>query len=85
MRGVVLKILFYLFGVSINLKKFFKIDQGGWHFSYLMTAEEIANKISSSPHQEFNLDEFKNIEQIKIKLIILRIYMSQIRNLKKFQ
>ena len=33
-----------------------------------MTAEEIANKISSSPHQEFNLDKFKNIEQIKSKI-----------------
>lgn len=68
LRSIVLKNSFLPFWRFDKFKKIFKIDQGGWHFSYLMTAEEIANKISSSPHQEFNLDKFKNIEQIKSKI-----------------
>ena len=68
LRSIVLKNSFLPFWRFDKFKKIFKIDQGGWHFSYLMTAEEIASKISSSPHQEFNLDKFKNIEQIKSKI-----------------
>ena len=44
--------------------KFFKIrwniiENGGWHFSYIMTPEEISKKIKSFGHAEYNLDKFK--------------------------
>ena len=41
------------------------IENGGWHFSYLMTADEISKKIESMAHTEFNKEKFKNIEKIK--------------------
>lgn len=40
-------------------KRLPKIANGGYHFSYFMTPELIANKISSFSHQEFNTDTFK--------------------------
>ena len=76
-----LKILFYLFGVFDKFKSF-KIDQAVGIF-YLMTAEEIANKISSSPHQEFNLDEYKNMEQIKNKINNLEDLYERDKKFKK--
>ena len=30
------------------------INNGGWHFTYLMSCEKIAEKIKSSEHSEFN-------------------------------
>ena len=83
LRGVVLKNSFLPFWRFDKFKKSFKIDQGGWHFSYLMTAEEIANKISSSPHQEFNLDKYKNIEQIKNKINNLEDLYERDKKFKK--
>ena len=41
------------------------IKNGGWHFTYLMTPDEISKKIDHMAHTEFNKDEFKNIEKIK--------------------
>jgi len=44
------------------------IKNGGWHFSYLMTPEEISNKIKNMAHTEFNKNEFKDILNIKKKI-----------------
>lgn len=44
------------------------IKNGGWHFTYLMTPKEIANKIRNMAHTEFNKNEFKNISNIKKKI-----------------
>jgi len=44
------------------------IKNGGWHFSYLMTPEEISNKIKDMAHTEFNKNEFKDILNIKKKI-----------------
>ena len=44
-----------------------QIIQGGWHFSYLQTADEILTKIKSFSHGEFNKEDInKNDIQEKI-------------------
>ncbi len=53
-----------------SILKFFKIkwnivDHGGWHFSYLMDAQDIQNKLKSFAHDEFNNEFYTNIETIK--------------------
>ena len=45
------------------------INDGGWHFSFLKDPESIRNKIVSYSHQEYNTEEFTNIEKIKQKII----------------
>jgi beta-1,4-mannosyl-glycoprotein beta-1,4-N-acetylglucosaminyltransferase len=45
-------------------KRLPKIRNGGYHFSYFMTPEMIANKISSFSHQEFNTDTYKSASRI---------------------
>ena len=42
-----------------------QIIKGGWHFSFLQTPQDIAKKIQSYSHGEFNTDE--NIDEEKIK------------------
>ena len=41
------------------------IENGGWHFTYLMTPDEISKKIENMAHTEFNKEEFKNLDNIK--------------------
>tara|TARA_B110000503_G_scaffold45950_1_gene75071 strand:- start:2089 stop:2898 length:810 start_codon:yes stop_codon:yes gene_type:complete len=41
------------------------INNGGWHFSYLLTPREIKKKIQTFAHTEFDLDEFTNYKNIK--------------------
>ncbi|MFM8268950.1 MAG: hypothetical protein ACKN9V_02085, partial [Pseudomonadota bacterium] len=40
----------------------------GWHFSYLMTEEQIREKLNSFSHQEFNRPLFNNPKKIKDQL-----------------
>lgn len=49
-------------------KKYKVIKNGGWHFSYLGSAEQIALKIKSFSHQEFNSEEFNSVEKIKERI-----------------
>lgn len=44
------------------------IENGGWHFSYLGDADYIVNKIESFSHQEYNTPQYKDKEEIKIKI-----------------
>ena len=49
--------------------RFYKIKwdivrNGGWHFSFLMTAQEIQKKIKSFAHSEFNTNNFTNLNKI---------------------
>ena len=37
----------------------------GWHYGYLMSAEEIAHKIESAAHTEYDNNEFKNLNRIQ--------------------
>ena len=53
--------------------KFYKIKwniikDGGWHFSFLMNAEQIKSKIESYAHAEFNNKHFNNLEKINFSL-----------------
>jgi beta-1,4-mannosyl-glycoprotein beta-1,4-N-acetylglucosaminyltransferase len=41
------------------------IDDAGWHFSYLMTPDQIIEKLSACAHQEFNTPEIANLEHIR--------------------
>ena len=40
----------------------------GWHLSYFMDEDAIANKIKNFSHQELNKDEFTNVESLKQKI-----------------
>jgi beta-1,4-mannosyl-glycoprotein beta-1,4-N-acetylglucosaminyltransferase len=44
------------------------VDNGGWHFSYLLTPEEIAKKIQSFAHSEFDKKEFTDTESIRKRI-----------------
>lgn len=41
-----------------------QIDEAGWHFSYLMSPEQIARKIEAFSHQEFNSPKFVDTQRI---------------------
>ena len=41
------------------------LENGGWHFSYMMNETQISNKISSFSHQEFNTPEFTRSISVK--------------------
>ena len=56
-----------------SILKFYKIkwniiQNGGWHFSYIMNPNEISEKIKSFSHAEYNLDKYTNIKTIEDKL-----------------
>ena len=44
------------------------VEEGGWHFSYIMSPEAISDKIKSFAHSELNKPEFTNIEEIKKRI-----------------
>ena len=44
------------------------IKDGGWHFSYLLNPEQIAEKIKSFAHSEFDKKEFTSVDVIKTKI-----------------
>ena len=60
--------------ISQPIWKFYKekniqlIDNGGWHFSYLMSPILIRNKIKNSAHTELNKSKYNNIKKIKEKI-----------------
>ena len=44
------------------------IENGGWHFAYLHSAENISKKIKSFAHGEFNLKHLTDEEEIKKRI-----------------
>ena len=60
---------------KIPFWKFYKerqpqlIDDGGWHFSFLKSPEEIKKKIESYSHQEFNKENFTNTNNIAQRIL----------------
>jgi beta-1,4-mannosyl-glycoprotein beta-1,4-N-acetylglucosaminyltransferase len=44
------------------------VANGGWHLSYWGTPEQIQLKIQSFAHQEFNIPQHNNLENIKEKI-----------------
>jgi len=59
------------------------IKNGGWHFSYLMSPEEISRKISSAAHTEFNQNKYKSIKHIENSIYNLKDPFERNVNLKK--
>ena len=49
-------------------KKNLQIIEGGWHFSFLQSPEDIAKKIQSYSHGEFNIKENIDIKKINQKI-----------------
>jgi beta-1,4-mannosyl-glycoprotein beta-1,4-N-acetylglucosaminyltransferase len=49
---------FRLFSVQL-------INDGGWHFTWMFSLENIIKKIQSTAHQEYNKPEYKDPEHIK--------------------
>lgn len=49
---------FRLFSVQL-------ISDGGWHFTWMFSLENIIKKIQSTAHQEYNKPEYKDPEHIK--------------------
>ena len=49
-------------------KRKLQIIDGGWHFSFLQTPEDIAKKIKSYSHGEFNTKNNTDIEKINKKI-----------------
>jgi hypothetical protein len=41
---------------------------GGWHLSYFGDAQFIQNKLQNFSHQEYNKEEFTNLENINEKI-----------------
>ena len=50
-----------LFKIKWNI-----VENGGWHFSYLMDAQNIQNKLKSFAHAEFN-NEFYTVTSVDEK------------------
>ena len=48
------------------------IEDGGWHFSFVMSDNSIKKKIESYAHSEFNKKNYKNIKNIKKKISLKR-------------
>jgi beta-1,4-mannosyl-glycoprotein beta-1,4-N-acetylglucosaminyltransferase len=42
-----------------------RLEGAGWHFSYLMTPEQIIEKLASFSHQEFNTPQIASIDYIR--------------------
>ena len=45
------------------------ILKGGWHFSYLLTPEEISKKIHSFAHSEYDKDNYTDINLIRERIM----------------
>jgi FkbM family methyltransferase len=51
-----------------NRNSFNQIKNGGWHISYVGSAETIQHKIESFAHQELNVDKFKDLNYIQERM-----------------
>ena len=65
LRLITKKNLKYSFLRFDKFKKIKVIEKGGWHFSYLMSEEDIQKKIKAWKHAELDTNENNNIEIIK--------------------
>tara|TARA_B100001093_G_scaffold496579_1_gene542431 strand:- start:471 stop:1277 length:807 start_codon:yes stop_codon:yes gene_type:complete len=61
------------------------INNGGWHFAYLQTPENISKKIQSFAHGEFNKTEIVNKENISLKISKGLDIFERGHNLKKLE
>jgi beta-1,4-mannosyl-glycoprotein beta-1,4-N-acetylglucosaminyltransferase len=67
--GTILTLFKYLTKPINDLQKsrqrFKKIPNAGWHFSFLGSAEFIADKISAYSHSEFDNDQWTNLKRVQ--------------------
>lgn len=63
-----LKNLKYPFWRFDKFKRIFKIENGGWHFSFLGSPKFISSKIKSYVHEEYDLEKFTDIQIIENKI-----------------
>jgi len=61
------------------------IKNGGWHFAYLQTPENISKKIKSFAHGEFNKNDITNQESISMKIKKGQDIFQRGHNLKKVE
>ena len=61
------------------------IKDGGWHFSYLQTPENISKKIQSFAHGEFNKSNIINLDNIHSKIQKGQDIFDRGHNLKKVE
>lgn len=45
-----------------------RIPNAGWHFSFLMDYDNIVNKIESFAHTEYDLEEYKDLKNIRKRI-----------------
>ena len=83
LRTLKVKNLEYPFWRIDKEKSLQLIKKGGWHFTYLMTPEDISKKIQSMSHTEFNKEEFRNIKNIEDKIKNLKDPFNRNYNFKK--
>ena len=55
-------------GIRLCMTLFETIPNGGWHLSYFGDSDFISNKIKNFGHQEYNSEEFTNVESITEKV-----------------
>ena len=61
------------------------IENGGWHFAYLQSPENILKKIKSFAHGEFNTDDLANLKNIKEKIGMEKDIFNRENKYKKVQ
>ena len=57
-----------------NRLKTQNLSDAGWHFSYLMTPDQIVEKLAAFSHQEVNTPEIANIEYIRKCMTDKRVF-----------
>lgn len=67
-------------GVKWNI-----INEGGWHFSYIMNEKNIINKIKSFAHIELNKEKYLNINLIRKKILKKKDIFDRSIKLKKIK
>ena len=66
-------------------KNFQILNNGGWHFSYLMKPEEILNKIQSAAHTEYNTPKYSSLENVINSINHLKDPFGRNINLKRVE
>lgn len=54
--------------ICIKNKSCIIYKDGGWHFTYMKSPEEISDKITDFSHTEYNLDKFTSVDSIQSRM-----------------
>ena len=80
-----IKNLKYQFWRIDKYKNISKIENGGWHFSFLGSPNFIASKIKSYVHNEYDTDEYTDLEKINYRIQNMIDPFERKKNLKKVE